>query len=146
MENTGKITTKFNVQLEWEKERVRLMAGVEADALKTELYTSIAGPRSTTAFDGPDWIESEPRYRVFDLNNGNRPLQFSLDSAGSKYVQVNFAPDFRARSVATTKSFGNDESLPKEDGRWCRAHVANINVHVGRSVLQRLYVIGLVEM
>lgn len=162
MTNTSGAGVRFDVQMEWAKERTEPMTDEEAYALAVALRR--AGHEAITAsmeFDGPDWmglLEDDGGGDVFDLGNGGRPLWFRLDSKDVRYVQVTFKPQ-RATPVSTVEILPDVDrhAVPARDVTPAvdysssvvvfrrRVYAAKFNVHVGRSVLHQFYAIGFVD-
>lgn len=161
MTNTSGTDVRFNVQLEWTKQRSHnAMTDDEAYEFTQGLRLK---DRSTAdlRFDGPDWTTGLDG-GAFDLGNGDRPLWFRLKPRAVRYVEVTFKPpDHRAagtavavpkdksRRAAAKDLAGSHETDPggaDEILFWRRVYVAKINVHVGQSVLRWFYVLGIVLM
>lgn len=112
---------------------------------------------------------------IFDLENNGKPLWFHLDANGVHYIQVTFNPPLsqfstpvQALHVSSSPLRSSDPSHLTNPLRLTsdplqtltqiyedysspviifrrRVYVAKFNVHVGKSVLRRFYVIGFID-
>lgn len=131
-------------------------AAGDAETAAGDPEIAVEDPGRTMAFDEPEWITTVPANQPFNLENGGS-LRFHLDSGASRLVHVAFEP-----ALLPVEKTGEDDDEPEEqeqeqeqeqeteeqqDARRLilRAYAAKFNVHVGRSVLSRFYLLGLVE-
>jgi hypothetical protein len=149
--NTSGTGFRFNVQLEWTKQRLDAMTDDESYKFTEGLRLE---DRSTAVlrFNGPDWTELVGD-GAFDLGNNGKPLWFQLNPNDVRNVEVTFKPSDRPVEklvpVQDILSFAVEDETDLVPGRiifWRQVYVAKINVHVGQSILHWFYVLGFVLM
>ncbi|VVC42104.1 Immunoglobulin-like fold [Cinara cedri] len=147
--NTSVVGVRFNVELDWAKERLEPMLDDEASEFG-EMLRSWVSEDQPPWFDGPGWTGlQESNNNVFDLGNGGRPLCFSLDPDGVHQITVTFnPPPVTNQQTVRRLDYSHDEEDYNSSSEifWCRVYAAMLNVHVGRKVLRQFYVISFVEM
>ncbi|XP_026807465.1 LOW QUALITY PROTEIN: uncharacterized protein LOC113550054 [Rhopalosiphum maidis] len=91
--NTSGANVRFNVQIEWMRERLEPMTNDETYEFVEKLrLAERADPKQRVAmasqFEGNEWTVEPAKESAFDLGNSGRPLWFRLDPKGSRYIQV----------------------------------------------------------
>ncbi|XP_025194823.1 uncharacterized protein LOC112594319 [Melanaphis sacchari] len=93
--NTSGTNVRFNLQMEWTRERSESITDDEVYEFVEKLRVAErVDPERRVAmasqFEGEEWVveSANTEKSAFDLGNGGRPLWFRLDPNESRYVQV----------------------------------------------------------
>ncbi|XP_022175737.1 uncharacterized protein LOC111037460 [Myzus persicae] len=122
--NTSGTKVRFNVQMEWTRERSEPMVDSAVfEFIETLRTAELSDPEQRAAmesrFEGADWAEesADAGEGAFDLGNGGRPLWFRLDPNGSRYVQVTLMlPRYNRQLDEDKDGVSDEESLESPDG------------------------------
>ncbi|KAE9521533.1 hypothetical protein AGLY_018059 [Aphis glycines] len=120
--NTSGTNIRFNVQMEWTRERSEPMTNDEVYDFVEKLGMAERADQEqrvamASQLEGEEWPVGPEKTEecAFDLGNGGRPLWFRLDPKGSRYVQVTLTLPRRNRQPNEDEDGGSGGSSSDDD-------------------------------